>query len=58
MFSTSFADSSFAMSANHLHFGSTLKNEKLKKRRFSSSIMITPLQPYLKSQQIVVFVRY
>src|SRR5579864_8350663 len=28
--STSFADSSFAMSAIHLHFGSTLKNEKLK----------------------------
>src|SRR5574339_72784 len=30
-FSTSLADSSFARSAIHLHFGSTLKNEKLKK---------------------------
>src|SRR3990172_8014996 len=29
-FSTSFADSSLARSAIHLHFGSTLKNEKLK----------------------------
>src|SRR5579872_5382094 len=28
--STSFADSSFARSAIHRHFGSTLKNEKLK----------------------------
>ena len=31
IFSTSFADSSFAKSAIHLHLGSTLKNEKLKK---------------------------
>ena len=30
IFSNSFADSSFAKSAIHLHFGSILKNEKLK----------------------------
>ena len=33
MFSTSLADSSFAKSAIHLHFGSSLKNEKLKNKK-------------------------
>ena len=44
MFSTSFADSSFAKSAIHLHFGSTLKNEKLKKYCSLFSDMLSSIQ--------------
>jgi hypothetical protein len=47
MISTSLADSSFAKSAIHLHFGSALKNEKLKYWRFSSDIDLVSIELYL-----------
>src|SRR5437879_6522432 len=53
MFSTSFADSSFAKSAIHLHLGSTLKKEKLKKYLVSWLMPSYLTGPYLKSNHVI-----